>query len=502
MKAFIAGTLATLVAALEGLATALIGFMAIILIAIPLWIFTFNLEASPAQLAQIVCAAWLFAHRVPILLPLAAQLTPTATDSTVLLSLPPFALTLLSAVLAVRAGMRTHAKPLPQTLVTLTAGATAFGLAGYAAATVAAEYSAWPVPLAAVTTFAIYMICSAAGFASKRYGSKLVGIAGGLGTRALRQSLATLAALLATVAGALAVAIFAGYADATALAQSLQLDVLGVILLFCIQLLYLPVALSWGAAWLSGSGFTLGVTETASPFTSVPGPLPALPLFTAIPEMPEGLGLLAPLLITLSGVMLGVLYQRHDRGTDRAVQTLPIVAERIIVLFCAALTTAIAVTVLGFLTSGAIGPGRLAQAGPNPLQSGTLIGCELLAGMLLGFFVASRDYRYLDDTLRRAWFRTPDKRRKTMLEHPSSAASTLTETEATAETVEAAEMAEMAESLLSRSSRKNRAPRNRDRNPTIAHQKKEKTSEKHAAAKPNAITALPELPEITPEEAQ
>src|SRR5699024_1661114 len=98
-----------------------------------------------------------------------------------------------------------------------------------------------------------------------------------------RLTAAALAALLMLGTLGFAAAIVIGYVDIISLTQSLQLDAFGALMLFVLQLAFLPTAWIWSISWFAGSGFAVGAATSVTPFDTLLGPLPVLPLFGAIP---------------------------------------------------------------------------------------------------------------------------------------------------------------------------------------------------------------------------
>ena len=140
---------------------------------------------------------------------------------------------------------------------------------------------------------------------------------------------------------------------------------------------YLPVAISWGFAWLLGPGVATGV-DTASSFAVVDqAALPALPWLAALPAtaVENGWYLLLIPAITAAFFALLLWWSLHN--------------ESYRVLFTNTLTaittiTAIAIG-LALLGGGSIGPGRLAVFGPQwlPVMGGVFVTIAPAFALLL-----------------------------------------------------------------------------------------------------------------------
>ncbi|QJC22221.1 cell division protein PerM [Arcanobacterium buesumense] len=154
---------------------------------------------------------------------------------------------------------------------------------------------------------------------------------------------------------------------------------MGSIGLILLQLLYLPVYVIWMFSWLIGAGFSVGSGTNFSIFAVSAGPLPAIPLFGALPAPGQNMIWLFVLVILLA-CGYGVLVAR------KFVSTTALRAQLIDVALAVGLG-AVAVSVVSFMTSGAIGPGRMAVTGPEPALSAGLsiivIGLPFMLGCLL-----------------------------------------------------------------------------------------------------------------------
>lgn len=396
------------VAAIEACAVALAVLALIAVCAVLLWWLGFGLAAAPEDLAAATGGIWMLAHFVPMSFALdpeaaiALGLAPEALEFT--LSLAPLGVTLITVLLAFRSGWRFGGRGQSGAGGVL-GGALGFAASAYLVTLVSAPLLAWPVWLAVLVPTLCYGVAAAAGFVGR---SAVTGLpwwewlvrqlqraieplsavhASAFPARA-RETFVLAAALLAAVLalGALgvAVAVIAGYVEIVTLSQALQLDVLGVVLLFVLNIALLPVACIWAVAWLSGAGFALGAGTSVSPFETLLGPVPALPLFGAVPQGWGSGALLAPLLLVLLGVVLGAMFggARHSSWV-RAV-AVPLVAATFVGL---------AVVVLAVFAGGSMGPGRLTETGPHPWVTGGLVAAELAVGLLIGVFTHRADLR-------------------------------------------------------------------------------------------------------------
>lgn len=179
---------------------------------------------------------------------------------------------------------------------------------------------------------------------------------------------ATLLAALWVVTGRTAVA---------EVVRGLDLDPVGGAVLALGELAYVPTLVLWALSWLVGPGFAVG-TGTSFGIAEVDaGALPAVPLLGALPapDVTGGVLLAAPVVTVLAGAVTAVVLRRR-LVTQRARD--PFVAGA-----TAAATAGLGAVLLAALARGGIGPGRMADLGPDPLP----VGLAVAAGVALGALV-------------------------------------------------------------------------------------------------------------------
>lgn len=158
--------------------------------------------------------------------------------------------------------------------------------------------------------------------------------------------------------------------------DALGAGVVGVAVLTLIQLAALPNLVVWAVAWMAGPGFTVG--DVGMSWTQVDhGALPLVPVLGAVPEpgaLPSGLWLVV-LVPVLVGALIG---WRCVRAVTR-LATWRAKAEPAAV---AALLVAVAVGVLAWLASGALGSRHLAHVGVSALPVTGAILAEVLVGAI------------------------------------------------------------------------------------------------------------------------
>lgn len=189
---------------------------------------------------------------------------------------------------------------------------------------------------------------------------------------------AGLAALVGCGAIALTLSLVVHVEALQHLLQSLDLGVVGGLLLVLVCLLVLPNVVLFAVAVLLGPGFALG-SGTQVTATSVElGAVPAVPWFAALPS-PGG----QPLWVTALAVLPPLCGAVAGAAAERAR---PVGGYR---MSCArgGLSGALAGCVVGVLlavSGGSIGPGRMADVGPQALACLAVAVLALAAGGVLG----------------------------------------------------------------------------------------------------------------------
>lgn len=160
---------------------------------------------------------------------------------------------------------------------------------------------------------------------------------------------------------------------ATSLARSTDPGVVGGLALLVLGLLLVPNLAVWGASWLAGPGFAVGVGTSIGPFAGSLGPVPALPVLAGLPATapPSWLGVLALVVPLLAGAAAGaVVVRRLAVGWVRAA------GEAALLGPCAGAAFA----VLAAASGGPVGGARLAAVGPSPWQVGLAVALEVAVG--------------------------------------------------------------------------------------------------------------------------
>ncbi|MGO4691960.1 cell division protein PerM [Glaciibacter sp. 2TAF33] len=203
---------------------------------------------------------------------------------------------------------------------------------------------------------------------------------------ALRGGTAAVAGVMAASGIAVAVIILANYATIIGLYEALQAGVMGGITLTLAQLALIPNLVIWAASWFVGPGIAVGVGTSVSPVGTVLGPVPGLPIFGALPHGSLAIGFLGLIVPVVVGFACAVVIRQrmHRPGIPQ-----PSLRLQLATGLGMGVVAGVLLGLLAWWSAGAMGPGRLADVGPNPLLVGALafveIGIAACVGMLAGY---------------------------------------------------------------------------------------------------------------------
>ncbi len=387
--------LTALFAAFETLLVVAIGVAIPLVPLTALWAFQYGLQLDWSLFWRAAVDTWLLGHGVDVRFTLdaatAAALGVPGAETPVPVTIAPLGFALLTLLLGVRAGRRigeTRNRLLGELVSLATFAAASLALA-FSALHADARPSLWQ---GALLPTAVYTVGLAIGVRTE------VDAAGGrvrawfdswptrihrVAVTALTGGTAAAAAVLAIAAVVTAAAILFSYAEIIALYQSLQSGALGGAALTLGQLAMLPNAVIWAASWLIGPGFSIGTGSMVSPLGTSLGPIPAVPLLGALPsgELAYGfVGLAVPLATAfLVGAVLGPRVKRELDG--------------IAVVVAGVASGIVGGGILGLLawaSSGAAGPGRLVDVGPDPWAVGGWAALQLAIGCTGGLLASRR----------------------------------------------------------------------------------------------------------------
>lgn len=203
---------------------------------------------------------------------------------------------------------------------------------------------------------------------------------------ALRAGAGAVALAVAVAAGAVALLFVTRFSDMIGLYEALHTEVVGGIALTAGQLAILPNLVLWAVAWFVGPGFAIGAGSHVSPLGTALGPIPALPVFGALPTGDSAFGFAGVLVPVVAGFLAGVAVRS---ALSRALGHL----RPAVVLGVAVGGGVVGGLLTGFLAAasgGAAGPGRLAEVGPDPVAVGLVAAAEFAVAIGIGLAAASR----------------------------------------------------------------------------------------------------------------
>jgi hypothetical protein len=205
---------------------------------------------------------------------------------------------------------------------------------------------------------------------------------------ALRAGTGVVVALLAISAFTVAFLIAFNWVDAIRLYQSLELSFFGTLTISLGQLALLPNLIVYGASWFTGVGFSLGSGSMVSPLAVELGPLPPLPMLSALPINTSAYMIVAILVPVLAAFFATLLIKSHtaDLRFNYASATSAAIALGVGIGLVAATELAI----LADFASGSIGPKRMSEVGVNPLFIFIVSFIEVSVASVLAAFFSAR----------------------------------------------------------------------------------------------------------------
>ncbi len=396
--------LVLLLSALDALVAAAVGVAAAFAPLMVLWFVAFGVT-DWSGLWPTAAAVWQLGHAVPLELTLPdAYLAATGIDPAAahfFVSLAPLGFGVFTALFALRSGVRAAR-----------AGAWPWGVAGGAAVFTALSAAValtsgggdvvrtqlWQAVLFPALFYVVGLLAGALATAFEegddgiidalltrldraRDGWADVPALIGRGTAAALAGVVAAGALLATVT----IALRGG--QVVALSQAANLDLMGVVVLGIAQLFWLPVLVVWAIAFMAGPGFAVGAGTAVSPAGTELGVVPGIPLLGVLPESVSPWLFVLVLLPVGAGALAGWIMRSRMRSDGEPT------AVRLVLTVSVAALSAAGAALLCVLASGSIGPGRLAQVGPDPGPVALAVGIEIAvgAGILLLSPRAARD---------------------------------------------------------------------------------------------------------------
>ncbi|TAM69380.1 MAG: hypothetical protein EPN48_08410 [Microbacteriaceae bacterium] len=204
---------------------------------------------------------------------------------------------------------------------------------------------------------------------------------------ALRAGTAASALVIAASAVLVTALLFGHFGVVIGLYEQLQAGFLGATALTIAQLALLPNTVIWVASWLLGPGFAIGTGSSIGPAGTQVGPLPSLPLLGILPQGSGALGFAGLLVPVLAGFLGAMLFRRRVARLPGGV---PKPGRLIVIALGAAAVAGVQLGLLAWWSSGAVGPGRLHDAGPNGWIVAGCAAAAIAVGALVGILTTGR----------------------------------------------------------------------------------------------------------------
>ena len=204
----------------------------------------------------------------------------------------------------------------------------------------------------------------------------------------LRAGTAVVAALLGVSAVVISVLLVFNWITVISLFEALRVTILGGLTLTIGQIAVMPNLVVFGAAWLTGTGFSIGTGSHVSPLGTELGPVPTVPVFAAIPTGDLTFGLAAICVPVLIAFIATLAIKKHAEAV-RFNFASPLAAA-LSVGIGVGVVAGIELGILGALASGSIGPDRLGFFGVNPWMLALVTFIEVAPAATLAAFYSTR----------------------------------------------------------------------------------------------------------------
>jgi hypothetical protein len=384
-------TLSALFSALEAVIVAAVGLVIPLAPLTALWAIQYGFAPNWAGFWRLAADAWLLGHGTDIRVSLGATTLKAAglagATGRFELTIAVLGFSLITLLLARRAGRRiaeTNRRLLGEFVAVVVFALISFAVAA-SAGDAAARPSVWQGTLLPTLVFVIGILIA-------RVGAFPAWTAWRPDTRAivataLRGGAAAVATVLVVSGLAVAVLLLANYAQIITLYENLHSGALGGLTLTMAELLLLPNFVIWGAAWFVGPGFSIGTGSHISPLGTAVGPLPSIPILGAIPQGDFSFAFAGILLPIIAGFLAGAVLAPGLAAKIRATGTATWVLGAGLGI---GVVGGALLGVLAWASAGAVGPGRLQQAGPDALAVGLFAALELGVAAVAGMLAARR----------------------------------------------------------------------------------------------------------------
>ncbi len=400
------------IAALQALIVAAIGIGLTIAPLTLTWLLEGDGSTSWLVALQVAVFAFLLATGVPLQVTEGKLLGLEFPDF--IINVMPLGLTLFMALLVIRVGYRLSAAS--SIWPAWVGGAVSFGLIGLGSSALvnsdAVYVGEWePLIIPAVFFGGLLVISSTLGSRYEMFEgangaeakeriwirsqfanlySKLHWSLRSVVSPAARVGLGVVATMAAVSAIMIALALGFGWIEVVRLYEGLRVSVLGGVMVTLGQLAILPNLIVYAMAWLAGPGFAIGLGSSVSPFASQLGPMPAFPVFAALPTGGFDRGILFALIPVLAAFIGTLLIRKHVDQIRWEYATR--FTASIALAGVSAVIAALSAMLLAAMASGSLGPGRFELVGVNVAQFGLVVFIEVLIPTFLAALIITKPY--------------------------------------------------------------------------------------------------------------
>ena len=205
---------------------------------------------------------------------------------------------------------------------------------------------------------------------------------------AFRAGTGVVVILLAVSSVFIALMMAVNWIQVIRLYEGLQVSFLGGVIITAGQLAILPNLVVFGASWFTGVGFQIGAGSLISPVATAVGPLPALPITSALPIGELNFGMIAIVVPLVGAFVATILIRRHADAIR--FEFASAWSAAITLGLSIAVVASIEFAILALLASGGVGPGRLQVIGVNPLLAAAVLFIEVAVVSILAAFFSAR----------------------------------------------------------------------------------------------------------------
>ena len=205
---------------------------------------------------------------------------------------------------------------------------------------------------------------------------------------ALRAGTGVVIIMIAVSAVFIAIMMAVNWIQVIRLYEGLQVSFLGGVMITAGQLAILPNLVVFGASWFTGVGFQIGTGSLISPVATVVGPLPALPITSALPIGELSYGMVALLVPLVGAFVATIMIRRH--ADEIRFEFATAWSAAITLGLSIAIVASVEFGLLALLASGGVGPGRLQVIGVNPILVAGVLFIEVAVVAILAAFFSAR----------------------------------------------------------------------------------------------------------------